>query len=89
MEDEKTYTRSLDETEKLRRSVSELEEQNHELRDRETIYLTVLEVTDDAVFIKGAEGRYNVVNSVLARRLGRSREGLIGKKSPTESSVWS
>ena len=89
MEDEKTYTRSLDETEKLRRSVSELEEQNHELRDRKTIYLTVLEVTDETVVIKGAEGRYNVVNSVLARRLGRSREGLIGKKSPTESSVWS
>ena len=78
-ENSESRSRLLREVARLRRRIAELEEHADELREREIRYLTVLETADDAIFIKDAEGRYVVVNPVLARRLGRSRENLIGK----------
>ena len=41
--------------------------------------VAVIEVMDDAVFVKGGDGRYRMINSAGACLLGRSRDEVAGK----------
>ena len=49
------------------------------LRQCETLYRTLVEAVDDVIHVKDAQGRYLLVNSEMARRLGRPKEEIQGK----------
>jgi PAS domain S-box-containing protein len=49
------------------------------LRERNAALEAVLEVIDDAVYLKDRRGRYRIINSAGARMLGRSAEEVIGR----------
>ncbi len=56
-----------------------LRAENDALRDRIASLVAVINIMDDAVFVKGGDGRYRMINSAGARLLGRSRDEVIGK----------
>jgi PAS domain S-box-containing protein len=56
-----------------------LRAENDALRARIASLVAVIEVVDDAVFVKGGDGRYRMINSAGARLLGRSRDEVVGK----------
>ena len=56
-----------------------LRAENDALRARIASLVAVIEVMDDAVFVKGGDGRYRMINSAGARLLGRSRDEVVGK----------
>ncbi len=56
-----------------------LRAENDALRARIASLAAVIEVMDDAVFVKGGDGRYRTINSAGARLLGRSRDEVVGK----------
>lgn len=60
-------------------TITRLEREEADLKRIQTMYHAVLDTADDAIFIKDAEGRYVVVNSVLAMRIGISKEDLLAK----------
>jgi len=56
-----------------------LRAENDALRARLASLVAAIEVMDDAVFVKGGDGRYRMMNSAGARLLGRSRDEVVGK----------
>lgn len=50
-----------------------------DLRERNAALEAVLDLLDDTVFVKDRGGRYRIVNSAGARRVGRTVEGVVGR----------
>ncbi len=59
--------------------LSALRAENDALRARIASLVAAIELMDDAVFVKGGDGRYRMINSAGARLLGRSRDEVVGK----------
>lgn len=49
------------------------------LRERNAILESLLDLVDDAVFVKDRQGRYQIINAAGARLLGRSVEEVVGR----------
>ena len=67
------------EVEELRGRIAQLEAVETAQEETEAGYLTLVESSDDAIFTKDVEGRYVIVNSELARRLGKPKEAIVGR----------
>ncbi len=78
--------RIADRTAQLEMTNRELAEQMIEhqraeetLRKSEELHRTLVEAVDDIIHVKDAQGRYVLVNSAMSRRLGLSKEEILGK----------
>ncbi|MHB1558450.1 MAG: PAS domain-containing protein [Isosphaeraceae bacterium] len=49
------------------------------LRERNAVLQSLLELVDDAVFVKDLRGRYQIINAAGARLLGRSVEEVVDR----------
>ncbi|MDP8907768.1 MAG: GAF domain-containing protein, partial [Chloroflexota bacterium] len=62
-----------------RQELAERQRAEEALRESETLYRTLLESADDDIHVKDAQGRYIIVNSRIARRMGLRKEDFLGK----------
>ena len=58
--------------------ITERKQAEEELLEQKALMASIGEATQDSVFIKDLKGRYLLVNSADARRLGRPREQVLG-----------
>ncbi|MCL5025757.1 MAG: PAS domain S-box protein [Chloroflexi bacterium] len=57
----------------------EIHRQQKVLRESEERYRTLVESVDDCIYVKDAQGHYLLVNSAMARRIGRPAQEIIGR----------
>ncbi len=62
----------------ISRDITARQQAEEALRQSETRYRTLVESVDDGVFVKDAQGRFIAVNSEQAKRMGRTKEEIIG-----------
>lgn len=82
------------EVERVACTVGDLEERKRaerELRESHALLASIIEGTDDAIFMKDESGRYLMVNSRTAAILGRTPDEIVGKNDvdllPPEAAI--
>jgi PAS domain S-box-containing protein len=61
------------------RDITERKRAEEALRDSESLLRSVIEGTPDSIFVKDLEGRYLLVNSAMARFVGKPVEKILGR----------
>ncbi len=57
---------------------TDLKRAEKDLREKSTLLQAIIEGSSDVIFVKDLEGRYILVNSVTARKMGKRKEEILG-----------
>jgi len=77
---EDTQRRFIEELERLRQRVAELETRMTALQESERNYRILLDESSDPIFTFYPDGQYRYVNKAFANGVGRKQDDIIGKK---------